>query len=328
MKNPKIGKSESKRIDQSVSRLLTDLKGVEPPLDLSQVRGQLKLNVDYYSGSDPSHLSQLVHSLIIAGNNVKTGKNWLGKLIKKFGIRGLLFWHDNRILIDQDLHKIKYRWTEAHETGHKLCGWHKHYLLGDTKNELSPSCQHKIEAEANYAAGQLLFMQGRFIDEAMSIPASIQSIKTLKQIFGNSNASTLYRMVEEYRGPEALVGVVCGHPHRPADDFDPDEPCRYTVQSKKFRGQFSTVSEQQIFQIIAGYCNNKSGGPLGNETFALQDDNGQTHEFVFESFCYRYKDPSGGPNGFQVLTIGRQLRQLTSLTLQIPSAVSCESVRL
>ena len=172
MKNPQIGKSESKRIDKAVSRLLKDLRGVEPPLDLSLVREHLKLDLEYYSGTDPSHLRQLVHSMKVAGNNVKMGRNMLGRVIKKLGLRGLLFWDENRIMIDQDLHHAKHRWTEGHEIGHKLCDWHKHYLLGDSQNELSPTCQAKIEAEANYADGQLLFMQDRFVDEAMAMPVS------------------------------------------------------------------------------------------------------------------------------------------------------------
>lgn len=313
MKNPQIGKSETKRIDKAVGRLLKDLEGMEPPLDLSQVRDYLKLDLEYYSGTDPSHLKQLVHSIKVAGNNVKMGKNMLGRVIKKLGLRGLLFWEDNRIMIDQDLHHAKHRWTEGHEIGHKLCDWHKHYLLGDSQNELSPTCQAKIEAEANYADGQLLFMQNRFVEESMAMPVSIESVKKLKQKFGNSNASTLYRLVEEYRGPEPLVGIVSEHPHHPSDDFDPLSPCRYMIQSRNFRKMFSNVTEQQLFQAMIGYCSFKSGGPLGSETLAILDNNGEGHEFAFESFCFRYKIPSTGLYGFQVLTLGIQLQKLTSL---------------
>jgi len=79
---------------------------------------------------------------------------------------------------------------------------------------LSPTCHATIEAEANYAASQLLFLQDRFVAEAMSLPVSMDSLKILKQRFGNSNASTLWRMVEQYAGPHPLLGIVSEHPHR------------------------------------------------------------------------------------------------------------------
>jgi hypothetical protein len=57
-------------------------------------------------------------------------------------------------------------------------------------------------------------------------------------------------------------------------------------------------------------CNGKSGGPLGSKEVQLADNNGDRHEFVFESFCYRYKQ-SGGSAGYQVLTLGVHSRKLS-----------------
>ena len=86
------------------------------------------------------------------------------------------------------------------------------------------------------------------------------------------------------------------------------------IQSKNFRQMFSNVTEQQLFKMMTGYCSFKSGGPLGNDTIAIIDDKGERHEFAFESFCYRYKNPSNGSYGFQVLTLGIQTKKLTGLT--------------
>jgi Zn-dependent peptidase ImmA (M78 family) len=302
MKNPQVGISEKKQIDKAVRRLLSDMKGVEPPLDLVAVRSQLELDLEYYSSKDSSLLKEIVHSVKIAGKEMLSSKTMLGKLIDKLGLRGMLFWDQNRILIDNELHHVKLRWAEGHEIGHTFCSWHKHYLLGDSKNELSPTCHAAIEAEANYAAGQLLFLQDRFIAELMSSPISMKSLKNLHKRYGNSNASTLWRMVEQYAGPHPVLGIVSEHPHRLPDNFDYCEPCRYVIESPAFRSTFSDTTEVQLFEVLTAMCNGSSRGPLGTDEVELIDNNGERHEFVFESFCFPYNQPDG-TKGFQVLTL-------------------------
>ena len=53
--------------------------------------------------------------------------------------------------------------TKREEIGHDIIPWHADMMLGDTEQTLTPSCHEIIEAEANYAAGQLLFMASRFL---------------------------------------------------------------------------------------------------------------------------------------------------------------------
>lgn len=79
--------------------------------------------------------------------------------------------------------------------------------------------------------------------------------------------------------------------------------------SLSFRAHFSKTSEPRLFQVLTDVCNRKTGGPLGSKEVELADNNGSRHEFVFESFCYRYKH-SGG-SGYQVLTLGIHLRKLS-----------------
>src|SRR5690606_37942068 len=161
------------------------------------------------------------------------------------------------------------------------CDWHKHYLLGDSTTELSPACHAKIEAEANYTSGQLVFMQERFVEELMGLPLSIDSLRQHSSTFGNSKATTLWRMVEEYQGAQAVVGIVSGHPRYPADDFDSLKPCRYSIQSSKFRSRFSNITEVQLFNTLKEYCGYQRGGALGTDGVVLLDDNGDRCEFVF-----------------------------------------------
>jgi Zn-dependent peptidase ImmA (M78 family) len=314
MKNPQVGNSERKLIDKAVRRLLSDLKGVEPPLNLESVRDLLKLDREYYSSKDPGLVREVVHSLKVAGREMVSSQTLLGRMIDKLGLRAFLFWDQNRILIDQDLHHIKHRWAEGHEIGHKLLFWHKQYLLGDSKNELSPACHATIEAEANCASGQLLFMQERFIEEARATPVSLKSLRALAQRFGNSNASTLWRLVEECAGATPIVGIVSEHPHHLSAKFDHSAPCRYVIESPTFRAHFSNISELRLFELLTEVCNRKSGGPLGTKEVELIDNNGARHEFEFDSFGYKYKQ-SNGETGYQVLTLGTHVRKLSHVVV-------------
>lgn len=319
MKNPVVGKSERRRIDRSVERLLRDLKGVEPPLKMDDVIRQMQLDLQYYQGSDPSNVREVVHSIKVAGKNLLSSRTILGRVIKKLGLKGLLFWDDNRILIDSEQHRAKFKWSKAHECGHKLCEWHQDYLLGDSSTELSLSCHKTIEAEANYAAGQIAFMKDRFVEELMDSSISLASLRSLATTFGNSQTSTLWRMVEEYRGQKSIVGIVSEHPKHPSDEFDALDPCRYVIQSLEFRHRFGTVSEISLFAELNDYCGYQRGGPIGNAEVELIDDNGEPHEFHFESFCYKIKSPEGG-HVLQVLTLGVEVAEL-SVTTSVGSRI-------
>lgn len=317
MKNPIIKDSVKRRIDSSVTRLLNDVSSFEPPLNLANVRRKLKLDLQYYSGSDPSHMRQLTHTLLIAGDEFLRKSRPVSWIVKKFGLKGFLFWDLNEIHIDEDLHDLKLRWAESHEIGHRLCGWHKHYLLGDRKSELSPMCHAKIEAEANYASGQLLFLRDRFVEELMSKPIDFKHLKNLSSIFGNTMTTTLWRLVEEYRGPEAVVGIVSGHPHRRDEDFDALNPCKNVIESPKFREKFSDTTEVQLFAKLQEACNWKRGGMINENEVELIDNNGDSHSFVFESLCTKPKnkiDPNG-PRPFNVITLAiQQKRKVATFT--------------
>ena len=97
------------------------------------------------------------------------------------------------------------------------------------------------------------------MEELMGRPMSIDSLREHSRTFGNSKATTLWRMVEEYQGSHALVGIVSGHPHHLADDFDPLNPCRYTIQSIEFRSKFSNITEVQLFNTLKAYCGYQRG---------------------------------------------------------------------
>lgn len=87
-----------------------------------------------------------------------------------------------------------------------------------------------------------------------------------------------------------------GHPHpaKRRPDFDPLAPCNHFVQSQPFFERFARLHEHDVFDQVVAYCGSQRGGPLGGADILLTDDNGDTHVFDFESFCYHH----------QTLTIG------------------------
>lgn len=50
--------------------------------------------------------------------------------------------------------------------------------------------------------------------------------------------------------------------------------------------RFSSRSELDVFELITSYIQPKKGGPIGSDAVILTDDNGDKHEFHFETFNF------------------------------------------
>jgi len=162
-------------------------------------------------------------------------------------------------------------------------------MHGDNDHTLSRGCMEHIEAEANFAAGRLLFLQERFSEEARSSQLALASVRNLKSVYGNTLATTLWRYVESI-GETPVIGMMTCHPHpsrRPVE-FDPVKPCKHFIQSVSFQARFSKLSEAALFNAVTGYCGSQRGGMLGQQELVLMDDNGEEHQFYFETFFNRY----------------------------------------
>lgn len=297
MKSILIEGHEAHDINKQIRRVIKGLGNPEPPLNLDEVLELLNLDRAYYSGTDDSVVREVVSRITVAGKQVIRRPTILFDVIKKAKLSALWLPDKKRILIDESKPKLKHRWSESHEIGHSIIPWHQEYLLGDNESSLNPACHAQIEAEANYATGKLLFLQEQFMEEASDLKLGFNSVLELKKRYGNTISSTLWRYVEEAHRDLAVVGIVSGHPHKPIDEFDPQNPCRHCVQSPKFRDQFSGISEKQLFRIIGGYCGLRSRGPIGTDAVHLIDDNHERHLFHFESFS----------NTYDVLTLGYYL---------------------
>lgn len=257
-------------IDERVERVLNGLGNPEPPLDLRTVRELLKLDRGYYSANDPGLLQETVSKLRIAGKQVLLRPTLLIEAVRKMDIRALYIPDQKRILIDKSQPKLKHRWNEAHEIGHSVLPWHEGAMLGDDEYTLIPACHARHEAEANFAAARLLFLREKFVEEAQAHEACIESMKKLKERFGNTYTTTLWRCVEAWGASVPVVGLVTGHPHpdQRKPDFDPENPCRHFIQSPAFARQFSTVPETSVFEEVVEYCSPKAG-PLGRKRRAI-----------------------------------------------------------
>lgn len=289
-KNLILSERTSHDIDRRVERILKGLGNPEPPLRLEDVRELLKLDLAFYTADDPGIISESISRIRVAGLQIFQRPALLKEAIKKWSLKALYLPDRKRILLDSDLPRLKHRWNEAHEIGHSLLPWHEEFMHGDNSHTVSTSCSEHIEAEANYAAGRMLFFQNRFVEEARSLTPNLKAVQGLHKAYGNTFSTTLYRFIESIGEDVPFVGMITGHPHvtKRAIDFDPTKPCRHFVRSPAFARRFSKLTEIDLFAAIAGYCGSQRGGPLGADVIVLADDNGDSHRFAFETFFNRY----------------------------------------
>jgi Zn-dependent peptidase ImmA (M78 family) len=289
-KNRLLSAKTAQDIDQRVERVLKGLGNPEPPLRLEDIRHLLKLDRRFYTAKDPSAVQETISRIRVATIQLYERPTLIFDAIKKFSLKALYLPDRKRILLDGDLPEKKHRWNEAHEIGHSLIPWHEDMMHGDNTHTLSADCHEQVEAEANFAAGRMLFLQDRFTGEALALEPTLASVRQLHSKFGNTMSTTLYRFVEMAGEDRPIIGMITDHPHvsrRPAN-HDPAKPCRHFIQSPAFAMRFSGMPEKDVFGAVAGYCGSQSGGPLGDSELILTDDNGDQHRFYFETFFNRY----------------------------------------
>jgi len=285
-----VHKQETKEIDKKIDRILLDLGSPSPPLSLLQVRELLKLDLQFYSGSDPSIIDMFSHKLKVAGKQIAKRPALLLEALRKLELKALWIPDSKRILIDADIPQPKHRWIEGHEISHSIIPWHEGFVFGDNKTTLSPACDEIIEAEANYAAGRLLFLGDRFSEEARDLPLNFKSIKYLYKEFGNTMTTTLWRMVEARIPHQPVFGMISCHPNHPSIGKSTEQ----FIRSTGFRTQFSNILPSDISDLLKKHASYKKRGPIVDVQDVLFNTNGERVSFRIESFC----------NTYDLLTIG------------------------
>ena len=307
MKAVQIGNRERIEIDAQVDKVLRGLGNPQPPISLDHVRELLRLDRQYYSSTNDGALREFASKVKIGAKQLLLRPMLLLDVVKKASVSAFWIPDGRRILIDEDLPKLKHRWAETHEVIHSITEWHQLFLFGDSTRELNPACHDQLEAEANYGAGQLLFVRERFVQEARDMQMCLDTIKKLSGRFGNTMTSTLWRYVEQLGVQKPMIGLVTVHPHHLPDEHDPADPCKYFIDSPAFRKQFGCVAEVEIFSALKQYCSRARGGPLGSSEIVLSDVNGTRHVFWFETFFNRY----------EALTLAYHVKEL-SLVVSVP----------
>jgi hypothetical protein len=307
VKNKYLDKLTADDIDAQVAKILRGLGNPSPPLKLDEVRELRRLDRQYYSSSDDGALREFVSRMKVAGKQVLSRPSLILDVVRKLDLKALWVPDRQRILIDSDQPELKWRWSETHEIIHSVVDWHRELSLGDTEMSLSPGCHAQIEAEANYGAGRLLFMQGLFDEIVRSSKPSLQLIKIGKKEFGNTLTSSLWRVVEALTIP--ALGIVSQHPHYTNSDFDPSNPCKYFIRSRQFEERFSSLTDLYAFQLLKQHCNWRTRGPVGEDEILIRDDRGDRHFFYFEAFAHKH----------DTLTLFTYIRPYASSRITLPS---------
>lgn len=307
MRNLYLRERIASQIDLQVEKLLRDLGNPEPPLHLDQVRDLLRLDLKYYSSADDGLITEVFHRARLGGHLIATKAVGFLEAIKRWDIKAAFFPEQNRIVIDRSVPEPKWRWSEGHEIVHSLIPWHRSLMFADSSKTLSPECSYKMESEANYGAGRLLFLRGQFLEDVRSSKPSWDHLKSLSKRYANTLTSTLWRAVESLEEP--AFGIVGFHPHHAMKGSDEGHPCRYFIRSPRFISEFSGFDEKQGVAIFESYCRRNMGGPLGSKVAIITDDNGEEHEFLFESFS----------NTHECLTIATHQRKRVAIVQLSPT---------
>jgi hypothetical protein len=286
VKNRFLEARTARDIDALVTKILRDLGQPTSPIDLAEVRELLKLDRQYYSSTEDGLLKEMVSKVKVAGRQIIARPTLILEVVRKFDLKPFWVPDRKRIMVDKSQPELKWRWNETHEIIHSVVPWHAGAMMGDTEYTLTPGGHEQVEAEANYGAGRLLFLQGLFDEYVRSSRVSFDLVQDAKKQFGNTLTTTFWRLVETLDIP--ALGVIGKHPHHDRREIDPTQPFRYFVGSRRFLEEFSSVTEADAFAMVKSYCSWKKRGPLGQKELILADDNGDEHLFLFETFCNSY----------------------------------------
>lgn len=292
-------------INKVVDRVHQELSYTDGAIKLPEVRELLRLDLKYYRLDDPGLLDEVIHKLKVGAKQVLARPGLLVDAVRKFDLSALFVPDRKRILVDDSIPDLKKRWYESHEIGHSLIPWHADYTLGDNRSTLSQGCHERIEAEANYGGGRLLFPNAAFTEHRLSRVMSLAHVRDTAKHFGNTITSTLWRCVEQ--SDELTFAAIGEHPRRPREGKPVIE---YLIRSQTFTTQFPNVTESDVWAWMRGYCGYRATGPLGTTELTIQDSNGDSHVFVIESFS----------NGHNALSMARWIKR-APITISISESL-------
>jgi hypothetical protein len=274
-----MDESTKREIDRVTWRTLRDAGLTEPPVRIESLLAHLDLYRSYYDLQDPGFLDR-------AKQRIKIGRRKLIDVVKKISLQAVLFFDENRMVIDDSLPLIKREWPSFHEVSHKIIPWHRAAFYGDTAQTLDPDWHERLEAEANYGASTLMFCGRRFTEDAKDTRPEWASVQDLVRRYGKSISTTLRRYVGF--GPDFAMAMLVSTPKWMAKPDDQVTRCRHFVVSPSFASRYACVTGGLLLAEIDRHARRRFGGPVADFTCAVHDDRGQRSEFRGESFFNGY----------------------------------------
>jgi hypothetical protein len=264
-----------REVEKAVTKLLREIGIRDPPLRPETVIEHLRLHREFYSLQDPSLVQRVMHAMRVNGHKALEAAH-------RIRLSALWFPNEDKIAIDADLHKLKQNWASFHEVMHSVLKWHRPYFLGDTAETLDPDFHVQLEEEANYGASALMFCGPRFTADARDTAPEWSSIKTLEKLYCGSLTATLRRYVEH--GHELPLAMMVSTPSWSDSPEGQADRWRHFVRSPQFISRFPGIGADDVRQAIDGHAHYRRGGIVGDFGVALEDANGDDHEFRAEVF--------------------------------------------
>jgi len=299
MGQDQLDANTSKEIEKVTWGLLREAGITSPPVKVPAIIEQLDLYREFYDLQNPTFLERTKHKIIVDGRK-------LIDIVSRIKLVAVLFFDEDRIVLDTGLPTIKHDWATCHEVGHSVLPWHKAYFRGDTAQTLDPAWQEQLEAEANYAASELMFCGPVFDQEARDVTPNWEGFAKLAQRYGKSMTATLRRLVTH--SPDQVMAMTVSTPFWKEKPADQPKRWRHFAMSPRFRADFANVTPEALLAHVDAHSEQRSGGPVAEFAFSLDDDDGESHEFYAKSFYNRY----------YILTLFVEMRKRSARKIIVP----------
>lgn len=295
--------SATKReIDKVCWATLREAGITRPPVPVEVLLEHLRLHREFYDLQNPGFLDRAKHKIRVHGRR-------LVEIIQKVKLLAVLFYDEDRIVVDADLPAIKRDFPSFHEVAHRICRWHKPYFYGDTAQTLDPDWHEQLESEANYGASTMMFCGPVFTHEALDTSRDWASVAELKERYGKSFVTTLRRYVEHSH--DHPMAMLVSTPYRKERPDDQPERWRHFVRSPRFTSEFPAVAAGDLLAAVDTNVTERYISSVTDFAYCLTDSNGARHEFRAESF----------DNSYYLLTLFVELRRLDAERIVVPASV-------
>jgi Zn-dependent peptidase ImmA (M78 family) len=159
-------------IDKVCWTTLREAGIAHPPVRVEVFLDHLKLHRDFYDLQSPGFLDRAKHTIRVHGRR-------LVELIQRVKLVAVLFYDEDRIVVDADLPDVKRDFPSFHEVAHRVCHWHQPFFYGDTAQTLDPDWHEQLESEANHGASTMMFCGSVFTREALDTAREWASVAAL-----------------------------------------------------------------------------------------------------------------------------------------------------